>query len=238
MPSPKTIYLSLSKHTVDPVLKKLYYLMDMFKSHQVEKDNGKYYYQYEFDSNQTTYECLMGLRIISIFAHSYEEAMLLNVCLRVIFDGHSGSMDNYDEDHMNDENEYEDDYEWYEWEDDDYDEEELNTLRDMFDKIIKSDNLKDYEDYVTDTVFDPKVKQIGFKSRDDQTLAFDDLKMVLSTLKPPDALAFDDLKMVFSTLKPYVFGFNDVMKIITDLKFKKYYKKNDNESRIKFLLTV
>ncbi|AYV75227.1 MAG: hypothetical protein Terrestrivirus1_101 [Terrestrivirus sp.] len=70
------------------------------KSFQNPNPDGenKYYYQYEGDSNTTYYESLMRHHIITISAQSYEEAMLCNVILRCLFDGHFGGMMCYDED--------------------------------------------------------------------------------------------------------------------------------------------
>jgi len=70
---------------------------DYLKSFNNSTSNGqiKYYYQYEFDSSTTFYESLMRQHLITISAQSYEEAMLCNVILRCLFDGHFGGMCNY-----------------------------------------------------------------------------------------------------------------------------------------------
>ena len=69
---------------------------------QCKENVPEFYYQYEFDSQKTTYEWLMDTHYIAISAHSYGEAMILNFLLRFIIDGQCGSLTLYQDDYDND----------------------------------------------------------------------------------------------------------------------------------------
>ena len=107
---------------------------DLLKSLNIKTDLPvQFYYQYEYDSNETTYEQLMGKHLIAIKAHSLEEANVLNVILRVIIDYHGGSL------HM--------------FTSDDNDNPIQNlTEEEFFNSIKNNGNLTIYEGYVSDTL--------------------------------------------------------------------------------------
>jgi hypothetical protein len=103
---------------------------DYLGSYTETKPTGpvKYYYQYEYDSSTTYYESLMRQHLITIRAESYEEAMLCNVILRCLLDGHFGGMLNY----------CAHDAQW----------KYLNEPIDQyFETIKKSQNMSQYNDY-------------------------------------------------------------------------------------------
>lgn len=56
-----------------------------------------YYYQYEFDSNLSEYERLMNDHAITIGAYSLEEANLINIILHILFAGHIGVLEMYED---------------------------------------------------------------------------------------------------------------------------------------------
>jgi uncharacterized protein YheU (UPF0270 family) len=110
-----------------------------------------YYYQYEFDSSQTTYEMLMDCQIITIKASSYGLAMLLNVALRCIISGVHFSLNNFIESMIDGQ------------EGDDYSEKEKNfklTKEALYNEIVGSDAMNMYDEYVVKT---PKEIDMRYK---------------------------------------------------------------------------
>jgi hypothetical protein len=102
---------------------------------------AKYYYQYEFDSNQTPYEKLADNNLIAIKACSLEEANVLNIILRVVIDGHGGWLHSFTSDE---------------------DDETIPNLTEeaFFNSIKKGESLTMYEGYVSDELKPMKNKNI------------------------------------------------------------------------------
>ena len=103
--------------------------MTELNNKQYKSGKTKYYYQYEMDSAQTEYESMMSRHIIYIIAGSYEEAMIINVLLRIIIDGRTYSLLNYCS--HEDENDV------------------AVKITDFFQNIYKSKYMKEYEGYVS-----------------------------------------------------------------------------------------
>jgi hypothetical protein len=106
----------------------------------------KYYYQYEFDGNNyTIYEALMAEHWIVIKAQNYADAMVLNVILRSLLDGHFGCFVGFAE-----------------RDDDSVDDDERKageiTIKQLLDRIMASDAMDMYRDYVQDQ---PIAKKAG-----------------------------------------------------------------------------
>jgi hypothetical protein len=96
-----------------------------------DNNSEKYYYQYETCHEQTLYEQLMNHNMIVIKAKSYQEAMILNTCLRIIIDGHGGYLLNFVS-------------------------ESEETLKISFDAYFKSinesKNLSEHENFISDKI--------------------------------------------------------------------------------------
>lgn len=94
----------------------------------------KFYYQYEFDSQQSTYERLMNEDYITIAARSLEEANILNHILKCIIDEHTGYLDGILDDYSMKYNVSDD----------------CIRIDQFFSHIMKSNTISSYKDYVTD----------------------------------------------------------------------------------------
>lgn len=108
------------------------YVCDIFHEYismaQFPDGDLRYWYQYEFDSNLTTYEQMMDKQCIVIAAKSLEEANILNAILRCIIDGHSGSLNKY----LNEE-----------------EDETGVSIETFFQNIMDSDVMSNYRGYVS-----------------------------------------------------------------------------------------
>lgn len=71
------------------------------KYNSQKKAKTSYFYQYEFDSNQTIYELLMGSHMICIEADNLKLANLLNAILRVLIDDHTYSLEIFTDENNN-----------------------------------------------------------------------------------------------------------------------------------------
>lgn len=105
------------------------YVCDIFHEYismaQFPDGNLRYWYQYEFDCNLSTYEEMMDKQCIVIAAKSLEEANILNAILRCIIDGHGAPLNIY----LNDETEV--------------------SIEKFFQNIMDSDVMSNYRDYVS-----------------------------------------------------------------------------------------
>ena len=148
----------------------LQYLVERFKLNRESSYNSKYYYQFEYDSQKTFYENLMGLHLIAIQASSEAEANIMNVVLRSLIDGHCNIVLDF----------------FY---DKNRDFVKSITLKDLYYNIIASDCMSMYQEYKVTQPYDivhTRIIENGYMYTFSDTPTIFNFEMVAKSLYDPE----------------------------------------------------